>query len=534
MALAATFCSLLSPNNSQTCVLPSTPNPFNVTSLSDLNVNYFTNLLSDQNTTDNYNKVVCPIASNLLPLTNLSLVQTIIDDPAKLDVGLLDLVNFARHVFPYPTNNSGAGEIVSWWVNTTTNNGGDASTFIRTIVDDCAWSFCQSSYITIGNPDIVGIGMLASTTMLMLLSFSFSILSFGPIVHLITRPEQKTKYSFRVSFLGTLDDLFQAVLVFGISVIVSGFVFRYHTESHFDALMADGLAMLCSTTVVMLAASYWAHNKPRPYVAWCVAAVVVLTVALFATHHTVVSIRASPVERACGTDGRTWSQGDGEAEVRDADFNATHFKFNPLGFACWCLVTFGAVFHHPKVKRRLKPRPGRSVGYIVYVVLESLPSFFGLLGLAIYLAYFWHTWRLMKMVYGDAFTKAEKTWGFGQYLAVATWLPVFLQFGHLFMCKFDPTPKLAACADYDAAGMEPVLATRLPRAWSATPSGGMKGRGMSGDNEKESYVTWQPISKSADKAAQRYSGRDARMQQPPMVYTSVEAVRDEKYGRRDR
>ncbi|KAH8909429.1 hypothetical protein BR93DRAFT_975696 [Coniochaeta sp. PMI_546] len=492
MAQAATmFCSLTGSNSSQSCILPSTPNPFDITSLPDLSITYFTNLLSDQDTASNYNDVVCPIASTLLPLSNLSLLDTIIADPTQLSIGFLDLVTFARTTFPYPTNTSGAGDIVSWWVNATISDPLAASSFIRTIVDDCAWSYCRSIYISIGNPDIVGIGMLTSTTMLMLLAFTFSVLSFGPIVHLITRPEQKTKYSFRVSFLGTLDDLFQAVLVFGISVIVSGFVFRYHTDSHFDALMADGLAMLCSTTVVMLAASYWAHNKPRPYVAWCVAAVAVLTVALFATHHTVVSIRASPVERACGTDGRNWSQteGDGGADVvvRDADFNASHFNFIPLGFACWCLVAFGAVFHHPVVKRRWKPRPGRSVGYVVYVIVESLPSFFGLLGLAIYLAYFWHTWRLMKSVYGDAFTKAEKTWGFGQYLAVATWLPVFLQFGHLFM-----------------SGMEPVLATRLPRAWSATPSGGMKGRGRKVGDGHDSYVTWQPMTKEAKETVQRF------------------------------
>ena len=47
--------------------------------------------------------------------------------------------------------------------------------------------------------------------------------------------------------------------------------------------------------------------------------------------------------------------------------------------------------------------------------------------------------------------------------------------------------------------MEPVLATRLPRAWSATPSGGMKGRGR-----EDSYVTWQPITKDGGKKEQRF------------------------------
>ncbi len=65
--------------------------------------------------------------------------------------------------------------------------------------------------------------------------------------------------------------------------------------------------------------------------------------------------------------------------------------------------------------------------------------------------------------------------------------------------------------------MEPVLATRLPRAWSATPSGGMKGRGRKGGNENDTYVTWQPITKDAQKTVQQFD---------------VEIVRDPERGGR--
>lgn len=61
------------------------------------------------------------------------------------------------------------------------------------------------------------------------------------------------------------------------------------------------------------------------------------------------------------------------------------------------------------------------------------------------------------------------------------------------------------------AGMEPVLATRLPRAWSATPSGGgMKGLGRKGDGEKDSYVTWQPVTEDAQKRVERVEVRVVR------------------------
>lgn len=43
----------------------------------------------------------------------------------------------------------------------------------------------------------------------------------------------------------------------------------------------------------------------------------------------------------------------------------------------------------------------------------------------------------MKEVYGDAFVAAIKTWGFGQYLALATWFPPVLHFLYLYLVPWN-------------------------------------------------------------------------------------------------
>jgi hypothetical protein len=93
-----------------------------VSELADLRIGYFTSLLAEKSIYDNYNEVVCPLASNFFPLANLSLLERVVEDTTLLDVGLLDLASWARGVFPYPTNGSDVSQIAGWSVNSTAND----------------------------------------------------------------------------------------------------------------------------------------------------------------------------------------------------------------------------------------------------------------------------------------------------------------------------------------------------------------------------------------------------------------------------
>ncbi|KAK3690473.1 hypothetical protein B0T22DRAFT_463654 [Podospora appendiculata] len=448
-------------------------NADNITSLADLTFPYLSTLVVNHGDRLVRNSTGCEAASNLLPLSNLGILGlqphgansehinlTVTVDPATLDVGLQHLQHFANELFPYPLNASNIGDVATWWMNATTQDTQDTKDFLSAVINSCPSTFCQSSAITIGNPDIVGIGMLIAVGMLLLLAFAFTITSFGPMINIVSRAvdkahKERDHFCFRQALIGTVDELFSAVFVFGLAVIVSTFVYRYNTEARFDVLMADALSMFCSTSVIMLAAPYWSHNEFRTHSTASFIVIAILTIALFATHFHVVNIHASPVELACGT-------GKGSVNFRDGDpFDMRLFRFIPIGFACWCLALIGATFHHPYINkyqpydpygRRARGQPRRTptaaerVKLALWKIVESFPTVFGLIGLVIYAVYFFNTYKMMKDTYGEAFTKAEKTWGFGQYLAVFTWLPPILTFLHMYF-----------------AGMKKMLQARLPK-----------------------------------------------------------------------
>ncbi|KAK4185667.1 hypothetical protein QBC35DRAFT_298495 [Podospora australis] len=439
---------------------PTSYNPNNITRLEDLRISYLAGLILSLGNNDTRNGFGCPAASMILPLSNLSILDiepsTARDkrgnlvlslDPANLNPGLNHLRDMARGLFPSPLNESSVGDIVTWWTNATINAKYETQDFLEAVVNMCGGHYCKSGYITVGNPDIVGIGMIVAIVMLLLLTLAFSVLSFGPLVDIIARGHNnKKRFSLRTSCIGTVDELFSAVFVFSLAVIVSTFVFRYRTDTRFDALMANALSQLCSTTVVMLAATYWAHNKQRPHATLSVSVVSILTIAMFTTHASVANMRASASELVCGI-------GKGRVStIRGDPFDMKKFHFIPVGFGCWCVALFGAIIHHPWLHRFRPDHTNRKISRIIWKIGESLPSVFGLVCLVVYAAYFLNTWHMMKETYGKTFSKNVRTWGFGQYLAVFTWLPPILTFAHLFF-----------------SGMESAIERRLPNGWKAYP-----------------------------------------------------------------
>lgn len=138
----------------------------NISAVKDFLLAWGTNLTLADGTTP------CEWASDLLPLTNLSSLGIlavnnklrngaveVTADPADVDIGFLTLQSFARAIFPAPLNGSSAGDMVTWWRDALTSNQGNTKDFLSAVVNTCATTYCQHGNITIGNPDIVGIGV---------------------------------------------------------------------------------------------------------------------------------------------------------------------------------------------------------------------------------------------------------------------------------------------------------------------------------------------------------------------------------------
>ncbi|KAK1753761.1 hypothetical protein QBC47DRAFT_303532 [Echria macrotheca] len=430
--------------NIQYCVPPSDWNPENVSSLAELRVSHLLRVVPYNQTydrrTNEFTDVTCGAASNLLPikelthLNNLDSPYEALQTPALISVGALELAAVARQLFPSPLNASLPGAVVDWWVNATANDATSVTEFLEHVARECWYEYCKSDYISIGNPDIVGYGMFLSAIMLITLTVIFASLSLYPIrKRIITKSDDfrrtgwpgKLRFNFRLSLVRTLPGLMISALVFAMSVMVSSYVYRWTTHSRFDALMADAFSMLSATAVVMICAAYWATTV-RPYspgyVAGSVVLLSILNLIMFSTHFSIFYKRGKMIERLC-------SQGY-ESMTPDQRFQDSEDFFYFLGgFVCYVLALLGMVTHHPLVR---KHRAKSGWAHAVWVVAETLPVVAGSVSLAVYSRYYWKTREIMKDVYGDAFTAATQTWGFGQYLALATWFPPILQFLYLY------------------------------------------------------------------------------------------------------
>jgi hypothetical protein len=281
--------------------------------------------------------------------------------------------------------------------------------------------------------------MFVSTIILMGLTIIFSALVFEPISKRVRLIQQhahfggdlvKPRCNFRLSLVSTLPNFVDATLVFAGSVMVSSYVYRWTTHSRFDALVADALSMLSTTAATIACASYWAtithrHHRPRGYVTVGIAILAVLNIVLFSTHFSIFYKPGLAIERLC-------SRKDAVMTPEQRFHRSDDFYYLFGGFAFWVLTCIGTGLHHPLVQRY---RAKNGVLHASWVVAEALPSVAGVVSLCIYSRYYWIMRSIMEDVYGHAFAAATTKWGFGQYLALATWLPPVLQFLYYYWVK---------------------------------------------------------------------------------------------------
>jgi len=149
---------------------PNLSNDHNVTQLSDLRISYLTEVILGRYYRKEDLSLSCEAASHLLPLENLDLLNITVKDktndtlvvtadPTKFDVGLLSLKLFAKDMFPAPLNATPVNQVAAWWENATTRDAKNVTEFLSVVVDRCGDTYCRSDDISIGNVDIIGIGV---------------------------------------------------------------------------------------------------------------------------------------------------------------------------------------------------------------------------------------------------------------------------------------------------------------------------------------------------------------------------------------
>lgn len=245
----------------------------------------------------------------------------------------------------------------------------------------------------------------------------------------------------RHALIGTLDDLFGAVIIFTLSVDIASLIIRYRSPPIlFDIFMAETLSLTSSTAMTMIATAYWVSysrvKRLRLSVLVGFAINALLTIILFGIEFHNEELEGISLERNClqvALGSGKWDNPDGRLWVL------------PLCFTFWLCTLLASLTQLPWVRSRTSRTVFFSnASYVVGLV----PMVLGTISLVILCRMFYYSYVSMRTAFGTSFTEPENSWSFGQFLALATWVPPFLQFIHIIF-----------------AGMTNVLRTRLPEPW---------------------------------------------------------------------
>ncbi|KAF2104090.1 hypothetical protein NA57DRAFT_50937 [Rhizodiscina lignyota] len=463
---------------------PSSFNPYNVSNITDFKIEMLQEIVS--NPAFGIGFGICDYAGDILPKT----FQEINDawaDPWHLNVGSLSLQALTNRTFPYPLNESTKDQAVGWWWNGVNNSFAGVQDFISAVEDDCRELICHTSRSSIGDPDISGIGMLWATLELIVLAL---LSAFPAILYWCSRRKTENKPQTSESsteknadhnvdrgdnegpIVAILDDLFPAVIVFTFSVLLAAVVLRFQNELTliFDLLMAEILSLISSTAMVMIASSwaisFWAEGRLRFFTTVGFVVNSLLTITLFAADFwyqdssSALALTGWPIERRC------LYQIIGDNDPNNLGGKRTSL---PACFALWCaalLVCLLRLFLMRQKKIVGDERKEKRHLATVYAL--------GLIQIALTLAVliwlqvlFWVTWTQMRKSFGKVFINTEESWGFGQFLALATWLPSILQLFEEAWSKYS-----GKCRRRDVSGSTKSMRTsRLPAPWTAIRSG---------------------------------------------------------------
>lgn len=261
--------------------------------------------------------------------------------------------------------------------------------------------------------------------MLVILTFLF----IWPTYTVFALPSRK-QTGIRRSLINSLEDFFNAISLFTLSILMSTIIYRSEYEdwnlSLYSIFMAEVLSLVASTVMVLVAASKWQHrtecdDTKVSDLCWIVVNSL-LTIVLFAMEFWYQrwldpGDEGLPMEHQC----LRATLGGG------IDLNSLGHKnvYLPICFTLWALALLGSV---TTVFLNARGMQHSSMGFRV---LGSLSMVLGSAGLIWLCVMFYDTWRDMQMAFGHAFLNTEQDWTFGQFLALFTWFPPVLTFLNL-------------------------------------------------------------------------------------------------------
>jgi hypothetical protein len=264
--------------------------------------------------------------------------------------------------------------------------------------------------------------VIASLIILSFLIFLFvAYTSIHLIYHMVVLKPPPKKRTARVSaaFRGSINSLFDAALVFGLSMLITTYIFLFKAADAtiYEATFAATSSRLASLAVVSLwyFASEAAHITV--HVAFFFVANCGLTIGLLRIGDALAFAPESAWETVCVYQGNP--RGAMSETYTDV------LIWVSIG---GCVVVNRRIWDTFATK--LLPERQRMLVRSVLRLIFMWPCLIGVFALLVQLL----LQRTSMQIYSGS-SYEEDTWGFGQYLAVATWIPTIMKLLHMFFGK---------------------------------------------------------------------------------------------------
>ncbi|KAN0095464.1 hypothetical protein V8E51_016175 [Hyaloscypha variabilis] len=318
-------------------------------------------------------------------------------------------------------------------LSTSSNNDSSIQDFLTKAYNDCKNQMCQVQGYT-GNPDIGGIGVLASYAAEAALVTLYFIAANAEIYHYGLHSDlQKNPNRLMKAFRRASDDLLDGALFFSLSISSAGWVSLHSGRSYYEKIVFTSANVLALSALFAFIAMFpGQYLKKRGHVLFLIVGSILVESSIQFVAYLIKDSRDYP-DYEC-------LHGHFNGRYHPVVFESLFFVLVGLSLLLGAVALWYWLGHKEEVKQwRSSQEPLKGLhlwGFRARVLVEVV-------ALMVVWAEFIYIWKIrviMSEVAGTA-SWSENQWGFGQILALFVWAPPLLSICAILLLPTSMTGK---------------------------------------------------------------------------------------------
>ncbi|KAE9367697.1 hypothetical protein N431DRAFT_494620 [Stipitochalara longipes BDJ] len=305
-------------------------------------------------------------------------------------------------------------------VSSTSSNNSNIQDFLQRAYTDCKTMMCEVQGYT-GNPDIGGIGVLASyTAEAALVTLYFFAVNAEIYIYGLHPVPQKNPSRFLKAFRRASDDLLDGALFFSLSISSAGWVSLHSGRSYYEKIVFTSANVLALSALFAFIAMFpGQYLKKRGHVLFMLVGGILVESSIQFVAYLIKQSNTYPDYRCLHDNFK--------GRYHPVVFESLFFLLVGLSLVIGAIALWYWLGHKDEVKQwRRSHEPLKGVhlwGFRARVLIEVV----AIMVVWAECIYLWKIRGIMAEVAGNSWS--EGAWGFGQILALFVWAPPLLSIG---------------------------------------------------------------------------------------------------------